>query len=518
MTGRGDFVKEQIRMHVRLKDKLFTRVYLYFALIMVVFALVIGVVFIQLYRNTNLENYQQRMKQQAEGIAKQVQEYQTNGDLTGGLTYLAAISTIESLEIWVISNAEAEKPLNYRLANIDLSGISLAEEQMEVIDEAFLGESAYRSYYSEIHGYTILSVGVPVIVSQSVCGAVLINTEFASIDRGTASLRSTIIISALIALGVSFIISVAFVGKLTVPFTKMRNMALHLAEGDYEVSTGINRSDEIGDLARTLDFLTDKLKENEVERDNLEHMRMDFFANVSHELRTPITVVRAYTESLVDHIITDPDRVNQYYERMLSECKSMERLVGDLLTLSKMQNPDFVIEKEPVNLMQIFGELVRTAGKIAEEKKVSVKVNSNSDICMMYGDYDRLRQMFLVILDNAVKFSNENGTVTISVQQEEINESEYKPVEGCPSLRKNGKLTVAIRDNGIGIVPEEVPYVFDKFYKSKLRQNAKGSGLGLAIARQIAKKHEGTVEVASKVGEGTEFVFVFDSICEYEEN
>ena len=105
--------------------------------------------------------------------------------------------------------------------------------------------------------------------------------------------------------------------------------------------------------------------------------------------------------------------------------------------------------------------------------------------------------MFLVILDNAVKFSNEGGIVQISISKKE-------------------RLEIRIKDNGIGISPEELPFVFEKFYKSKLRQNAKGSGLGLAIAKQIALKHDGTIEVQSELGKGTEFIFTFDSIDEAE--
>lgn len=489
-------MREQAQGKVRIKDRLLFRVFFNYALIMILFALITGIVFVSLYRQLAIENNRSRLIQQAEGIAKQVQEYQKNGDITNGLTYISAISTIQSLEIWVVANPAADRPLNPYLASVDLSGVILPEEQLEVIGGAFQGKETSSIYYSDIHTYNVLSVGTPIHNGNGeACGAVVLNTEMASVDRGISNILKTIVLSVLIALALSFVVAIWFARQLTVPFSRMRTMALKLAEGDYEVTTGIDRRDEVGDLARTLDFLTVKLKENEIERENLEHMRMDFFANVSHELRTPITVVRAYTESLVDRVVTDPEQVEQYYQRMLSECNGMQRLVGDLLTLSKMQNPDFVIEKEPVDMIQIFHDLVRAASKIAEEKNVTVNFECDSEICLMYGDYGRLRQMFLVILDNAVKFSNEGGVVSIRIN-------------------KTDKLVISIKDNGVGISAEELPFVFDKFYKSKLRQNAKGSGLGLAIAKQIALKHDGSIEIHSELSKGTEFVFTFDYINE----
>ncbi len=491
-------MKERTQGKVRIKDRLLFRVFFNYALIMILFALITGVVFVSLYRKLDVENNRSRLLQQAQGIAKQVQEYQKNGDINNGLTYISAISTIQSLEIWVVANPAADRPLSPYLTSVDLEGVELPEDQLEVITEAFYGVETDRIYYSEIHTYTVLSVGTPIRNSSGeVCGAVILNTGMASVDRGVSNILKTIIVSVMIALGLSFVVAIWFARQLTGPFSRMRTMALKLAEGDYEVKTGIERKDEVGDLARTLDFLTDKLKENEIERENLEHMRMDFFANVSHELRTPITVVRAYTESLVDGVVTDAEQTEQYYQRMLSECTGMERLVGDLLILSKMQNPDFVIEKEPVDVVQIFHDLVRAASKIAEEKNVVVTFDCEREYCLMFGDYGRLRQMFLVILDNAIKFSDEGGEVRIRVT-------------------KGDKLTVSIKDNGIGIAPEELPFVFDKFYKSKLRQNAKGSGLGLAIAKQIALKHGGTIDIHSELTKGTEFVFRFDPIDETE--
>ena len=125
-------MKERMQGKVRIKDRLLFRVFFNYALIMILFALITGVVFISLYRKLDVENNRNRLLQQAQGIAKQVQEYQINGDISNGLTYISAISTIQSLEIWVVANPGADKPLNPYLTSVDLEGVELPEGQQEV--------------------------------------------------------------------------------------------------------------------------------------------------------------------------------------------------------------------------------------------------------------------------------------------------------------------------------------------------------------------------------------------------
>ena len=295
----------------------------------------------------------------------------------------------------------------------------------------------------------------------------------------------------------------------------MRATALRLADENYDAHTGINEGGELGELAGAIDSLSDRLKQADEERKNMEQMRLDFFANVSHELRTPITVVRAYAETLLDGIIDDESTKFEYYEKMLTECKSMERLVGDLLVLSKMQNPDFTLEKEPINLVQVFSDILRSGGALAREKGVKIVFNTTADVLLMYGDYDRIRQMFMVIVDNAIKFSNDNGNVDITVKKETAADTVdffSATFSGDTYVNSGDNLIISIKDDGVGIADTELPHIFEKFYKSKLRQNAKGSGLGLAIAHQIALKHGGSITVESEKGKGTEFKFKFAEI------
>lgn len=491
-------------MEIQAKKKkfhkfLFAKTCFWFAVIMFLFAVVLGLIYMRLYEQTIMENYREEAKTKAESVAKRCSTFFLQGDTTGWQEYLTMLREIEQVEVWMISNDEAVFPLTgeYAISREFFSELdSYQSSYRDILNNVFHNIPTSKSGFSEVHQINVITIGVPVSgINGEVAGGILMNVRVENQKEVVHSSWRLMFISGGIALAIAFITALLYARALSDPILKIRRTALELADGNYEVSTDINRSDEIGELAYTMDFLSEKLKENEIERQNLEQMRFDFFANVSHELRTPITVMRAYTESLVDGVVTDEEKVQHYHERMLGECQGMERLVGDLLLLSKMQNPDFAVEKEPVNLVQIFEDLKKSAWAIGKEKNITADLYTELPVIMMLGDYDRLRQMFLVILDNAVKFSPENSVVHIRITCEE-------------------QITVSIRDEGIGISEEEQKYIFEKFYKSRLRQNAKGSGLGLAIAKQIAIKHGGTIEIQSEVGKGTEILFTFPELEE----
>jgi len=479
---------------------LFVKTCFWFAVIMLLFAVVLGFVYMRLYEQTIMENYREQTKAKAETVAKRCTSYFLTGDSEGWKEYLIMLLEIEQVEVWTIYNEDAMLPLSnaFAISRDELAMVPTYDSSYrDILNNVFHNIPMAKSEFSEVHQMDMITIGMPVQgINGEVAGGIIMNVKVENQKEVVDSSWRLIAISSAIALGVAIVTALFYVRTLSNPILRIRRTALELADGNYEVTTDVRRSDEIGELAYTMDFLSEKLQENEIERRNLEQMRFDFFANVSHELRTPITVMRAYTESLVDGVVTNPEKVQRSYERMLGECQGMERLVGDLLLLSKMQNPDFAVEKEPVNLVQIFEDLKKSAWAIGKEKNITADLYTELPVIMMLGDYDRLRQMFLVILDNAVKFSPEDSVVHIRITCDE-------------------QITVSIRDEGIGISEEEQKYIFEKFYKSRLRQNAKGSGLGLAIAKQIAIKHGGTIEIQSEVGKGTEITFTFPELENY---
>ncbi|WP_167958673.1 sensor histidine kinase [Anaerosporobacter faecicola] len=486
--------------NVKFYNRISSRVYFYFAIIICIFAATLGIMFLQLSKSNQKNTYRERLLNKGRSIAEILNNYiiyENYDEYPAFLTTLKKIETSE-MDIWIIDNGEDDSPMK-DLSDTDLTNIELNRSIRIVLENALKGKETDKVYFSDIYNETVMSIGIPVYdENKVVAGAVILHAPIKGQGQLIKTSLRMILMSAITALFVCFIVAVIFAKRLTQPISKMRVTALGLAEGDYSLKIESDQKDELGDLARTFDILSDRLAQSEEERKNMEQMRMDFFANVSHELRTPITVIRAYTEMLIDGIVTDPEKINANYERMLKECKGMERLVGDLLLLSKMQNPDFAVEKEPINVIQIFDDILRNASAICVKKNIKLDIQKTEGSVMMLGDYDRLRQMFMIIFDNAVKFSNENSTIYIKIM--------------CMDI-----IRISIKDEGVGITKEELPYIFDKFYKSKLRQNANGSGLGLAIARQIAIKHNGVINVESEIGKGTEFQFSFQKLTDYED-
>jgi signal transduction histidine kinase len=292
---------------------------------------------------------------------------------------------------------------------------------------------------------------------------------------------------------IASLLSVALSFSFTKPLGKMNLAAIKLADGDYTVKTDIYQKDEIGTLAENMDILSERLYQASKESENLEKLRCDFVANISHELRTPITVIRGSLEALNDGVVTEEKQIREYYSQMLSESKHLQRLVSDLLDLSRLQNMDFRLEMAEVSLCDILSDVIRSAKTLANDKNINILFENKAERCSVFGDYGRLRQMIMIIMDNAVKFSPQNGNIYMNLQQNEA-------------------LTLSIRDEGPGIPEEDLPYIFERFYKTKSIENKTGTGLGLAIAKQIACRHNIIIEVLSTPQHGSEFIFSFNAL------
>ena len=465
------------------RNDISVRIYLSFVVVLAVSLLLTGAIFNYLYQRNYTRSYTELLTKQGKKIARRVSKFQYKknvGQYEKYSVYIDEIESAENTDVWILSNHKAKNALKDDFTNAEMNDDNLTDEMYAVLRQAFGGQTGASSSYDKAYGMMILRVAIPVhdYKTDQVIGAVMM---VSMIDRQTMGLREgkyLISLSAVVAVVISYLIALIFTKYLSLPINKIGKTIRRIAGGDYSPVEKYSHSRQLSQLEEQLDVLAERLTKSEQERANLEQVRRDFFANVSHELRTPITVVRGYAEMLHDDVLSEEEDVRGVYDRILLECQGMERLVQDLFLLSKMQNPDFQMDKEPVSLAQIFADVMRSARVI---------------------DYGRLRQMFLIVLDNAVKFSERGGKVHLTL------------------VSRDGLIKAQIADQGIGIAPEELPYIFEKFYKSKLTQNEKGTGLGLMIAKQIILRHGGDVEVQSVPGEGTTFTFTFMELTSLEE-
>ena len=229
------------------------------------------------------------------------------------------------------------------------------------------------------------------------------------------------------------------------------------------------------------------------EERRLDKLRKDFIANVSHELRTPISLLQGYSEAIVDNIAESTEEKNELAQIIHEESLRMGRLVNELLDIARMEAGHIQLNVEPVEVELFVDRILKKFNGVASENRIFLELNKEITEPIIFGDPDRLEQVFTNLIDNAIRHSSENGYVQVSVEN------------------NANKLTVAIKDSGSGIPEEDIPFVFERFYKAdKSRErNAKkkGTGLGLAIAKNIIEAHHGTISVKSKLDKGTTFSF-----------
>jgi len=485
-----------------MKNKIAIKLIAYFSATLLIFSIIIGGIFMSLFKNSTIQIQKKDLENRALTIADTISELM-GGSLSfgngmqggmmgmGGMnqslgSYVRNLDDIAMADVWIV-----DENLNLltigAMAKMQYMYSDLPEDADVVVKDVFNGNTTFSEGFSELLEKPTLTIGTPIVSDNEIIGALLIHSPVEGMNAAVNDGFKMLAVSIVIALILSIILSVALAVSFTKPLKTMKNTALILAEGNYSAKTGISQNDEIGELASTIDILSQRLEKASHESEILHKQRQDFITNISHELRTPVTVIRGSLEAICDGVVKDTKQVKEYHEQMLNESKSLERLVNDLFEISRLQNADFKIEMQELNICDVLNDAVRSASNIARNKNINIDLKLDKDVFITKGDYGRLRQMFLIVIDNAIKFSPENSTINLSLY--------------------NNKVTV--QDEGIGISKDDMPYIFNRYYRVKSVENKTGTGLGLTIAQQIANRHNVKLSVASEQNVGTSFMFEF---------
>ena len=408
------------------------------------------------------------------------------------------IEDIAMGEVWIVDAKTGNIVQGRNEKGQPFSYLKLPPNAEETIKKAISGETTTTENFNDYLNENSITVAVPIKNGKTIEGVVLLHSPVKYMSSALKSGIYTLIFSILAALILASISAVWLSISFTKPLNKIRDTTTELAKGNYEVTTQIKQSDEIGELAKSIDKLALQLDKSSKESERFQKMRQNFIANISHELRTPITVIRGSIEAICDGIISDPKQLKDYNEQILSDSIHLQRLVNDLIDLTKLQNTDFSIDKSTINLFEIINDAVRSMKQISTKKGVKINFSAENaieeDRYLFVGDYQRIRQMIIIVLDNAIKFSNENQKVDILLKKD------------------NKKYELKICDSGRGIDPENIGEIFNRYHKSNTEENKNGMGLGLAIAKEIALRHNIEIFVESEPNIKTIFTFLIPVI------
>jgi signal transduction histidine kinase len=307
---------------------------------------------------------------------------------------------------------------------------------------------------------------------------------FGRLSATTGFLQSVwwqFLLVGVVAATVSLLVARQIARGMTQPLRDMAAAARRMETGDYSVRVHTRSRDEVGQLATAFNRMSAELM-------TLEQSRRDLVANVSHELKTPITAIRAHLENVLDGVErAEPATLAV----MLGQVERLGRLVDQLLELSKLESGEVALQPEPVALRPIVEQLFSEIGVAIPGRELAIRDEVPDDLPPVLADPERLHQVLFNLVDNALRFTPEGGTVTVSASVQDR------------------AVHVAVADTGSGIAPEHLPRLFERFYRvdhGRAREEG-GTGIGLAIARSVVEAHGGTIVAESVLGRGSVFRF-----------
>lgn len=456
----------------------------YFTLVIVVFAVVMGLIFGLSYQRQTKNTVKFDLQRYSAQIVAMVEE---SGSFEGHqphVTELLESANLDNVQVWVV---DPEGDI-YRLTPIkmgmgmmrDISNLNTATRAL--IGAVLLGQEVSTDNVRGVFDRDVLTVGTPIDDNGTIIGGLFISAAAEDINaiswNGVRLMVIALVIGVLIAVLLGYLLSKRFV----TPLQKANTAIDTLAAGNYSVTMKRDSDDEMGQLADNITILSSRLAKAKTQSDNLEKMRQNFIADITHELRTPVTVIRGLAEGVKDGIYEDPKAVS---DQIITETLAMQRLIKDLLELSKLEDPDFTIERQPVELHHILSDVIRSMTPLLAPKGLTLNTTIDTGDWTLQADAQRLRQLFLIVLDNAVKYSPQGAQIDLNAKHD------------------NTSIVITITDHGSGMTPEQLSTLFQRYHSTS------GNGIGLALAKKIADRHGITINVDSTVGQGTTLTFTF---------
>ena len=357
---------------------------------------------------------------------------------------------------------------------ITSSGFSPSTDTYMPDYETSKDEGTGYTIFTQNSGEKVMAVTYSIEPLNSEYDAVRAVVSLTEVDAQIKFLAILVTVVCLVIILMLVFSGIYFVSSIVKPIQEISLATGKFAKGDFSNRIQNDSQDEIGDLCIAINHMADELSK-------ADEMKNEFISSVSHELRTPLTAIKGWAETLsLDH---DPQTMNKGIRVIVNETERLSQMVEELLDFSRMQNGRFSMQKDRMDILAELEDAILIYGEKAKRDNISLNYNAPEMLPLINGDKNRLRQVFINIIDNAIKYSNSSCTVNV----------EASDVDGC--------IQIVVEDNGCGIKASDLPRVKTKFFKAN--HTRRGSGIGLAVADEIITMHGGTLEVQSQENVGT---------------
>lgn len=404
--------------------------------------------------------------------------YKNEISLDAAKKQMDALDTYLSAPIWIINPS----------GRIVLSSRSPLDITNSIIVDNFNPTVTAGSYYTigDFFGYfdsEMLSVFAPITSDFKVKGYVVIHSPMKDIEASANSLLNISYITLLILFLLSIIILIFFTEIVYIPLRKITVATEQYATGNLRYQLQVDSQDEIGYLAASLSYMADELARGE---DNQKKL----VANISHDFRSPLTSIKGYLEAMIDGTI--PCEMHEkYLGIVLNETERLTKLTNSLLTLNNLNTRGVLLDRTDFDINSVIKSTAISFEGTCRKKMVAIELVLTGESMMVNADVLKIQQVLYNLLDNAIKFSNNDSIIKIE------------------TTLKHNKVFVSVKDSGIGIPKDSLKQIWDRFYKTDLSRgkDKKGTGLGLSITKEIIKAHGENINVISTEGVGSEFIF-----------
>lgn len=462
----------------------YSRMLITFLLIIAFILLLQAVLLAQLYKNDYYNTAREATLKQAKQVASIVASptYKTFSALQMMLEILETYAEDSTQQVWIVDRAggimnvgdEELPPFSEKEFNNYLRDVLKGEE--------VILEQIFETRFST----AMLSVGVPVIIDEQIKFAVFVHTELEDMKGITYSFYRHIFISSVIAVLVSMFLVLLSSKNITMPLKEINNMTKDIANGRFEKRIKIQSDDEIGQLASSFNDMADDLMKQE-------ELRCGFVANVSHELRSPLTSIHGFAQGILDGTIDEKD-TKKYIHIIFDETTRLKSLIKELLDLSQIESGQFPLHLQKYDINEHIRRVIIRYIDTMEENEIELNVDFRQEFCAVFADKDRIDQVLVNLLDNAIKFTPPGGTIKMWTH------------------KTDNSVIVGVSDTGAGIADEDMPYIFERFYKAdKAHTGKSGTGIGLSIVKKILDQHGQAISVSSTLYKGTRFTFKLEA-------